>query len=88
MPAPEPIAAARPQPTASIQLTRMPTSRAESGFCAAARIARPIGVNLKKANSASNTHSITRAEPISWAENQAVASGPFCSNGLGKDLMV
>ncbi len=68
MPATAPIAAARPQPTASIHDTRMPTSRAESGFCAAARIARPIGVKRKNANSASSTASITRNEPNSCAE--------------------
>ena len=44
MPAMAPMAAARPQPRPSIQLTRMPTSLAESGFCAAARIARPTEV--------------------------------------------
>ena len=41
IPAVAPIAAASPQPSASIQPTRMPTSRLESGFCAAARIASP-----------------------------------------------
>ena len=41
MPATAPIAAARPQPSASIQPTRMPTSRADTGLNAAARIARP-----------------------------------------------
>ena len=44
MPAVAPIAAAIPHPKASIQPTRMPTSRLESGFCEAARIARPSGV--------------------------------------------
>ena len=41
MPAIEPIAAAMPQPSAVIHDTRMPTSRAEAGLAAAARIARP-----------------------------------------------
>src|SRR2546422_925135 len=36
MPATAPTAAARPQPSASIQPTRMPTRRLDSGFCAAA----------------------------------------------------
>ena len=41
MPATAPIAADMPQPSAIIQPTRMPTSRADSGFAAAARIASP-----------------------------------------------
>ena len=44
MPATEPIAAAMPQPSAVIQPTRMPASRADSGLAAAARIASPIRV--------------------------------------------
>ena len=47
IPATAPTAAARPQPSASIQPTRMPTRRLETGFCAAARIARPSGVKRK-----------------------------------------
>ena len=49
------MAAARPQPSASIQSTRTPASRAEAGFCAAARMASPSGVKRKKANSASSS---------------------------------
>ena len=45
MPAIEPIAAAMPQPSAIIHEVLMPTSRADSGSEAAARIARPIRVN-------------------------------------------
>ena len=41
MPATAPKAAASPQPRPSIQLTRMPQSRLETGFWAAARMARP-----------------------------------------------
>ena len=41
MPATAPIAAASPQPSASIQPTRMPTSRHDTGLNAAARIASP-----------------------------------------------
>ena len=48
MPAMAPIAAARPQPSAIIQPTLTPTSRAESGSVAAARIARPTRVKRKK----------------------------------------
>ena len=40
-PAIAPIAAARPQPSASIQPTRTPTRRDEVGLNAAARIASP-----------------------------------------------
>ena len=48
MPAIEPIAAAMPQPSAIIHEVLMPTSLADSGTEAAARIARPIRVNWKK----------------------------------------
>ncbi len=44
IPATAPIEAAMPQPSAIIQPTRMPTRRADSGFAAAARIARPMRV--------------------------------------------
>ena len=43
------FAGARPQPIASIHPTRMPTSRLDTGFCAAARMARPSGVKRKNA---------------------------------------
>ena len=49
IPATAPMAAARPHPSASIQPTRMPTSFADAGFCAAARIASPSGVKRKNA---------------------------------------
>ena len=41
MPATAPTIEASPQPSASIQPTRIPTRRLEAGFCAAARIASP-----------------------------------------------
>jgi hypothetical protein len=41
IPATAPIAAANPQPKADIRPTRMPTSRLDTGFRAAARIANP-----------------------------------------------
>ena len=47
IPATAPSSAARPQPSASIHVTRTPTSRASSGFTAAARSARPTFVNWK-----------------------------------------
>ena len=42
-----PTVAASPQPSASVQPTRMPTSRAEAGLAATARIPRPILVCWK-----------------------------------------
>ena len=48
MPATAPTSAASPQPTPSIQPTRMPQSRLDTGFCAAARMARPSVVYRKK----------------------------------------
>ena len=68
MPATAPTAAARPQPSASIQPTRMPTRRLDSGFCAAARIAKPSGVKRKKAYSSASTASVTPMAPSSCAE--------------------
>ena len=63
MPATAPMAAAKPQPRPNIQLTRMPTSLAESGFCAAARMAKPTLVKRKNAKSANSTTKSTPAEP-------------------------
>jgi hypothetical protein len=57
------MAAASPQPSASIQSTRMPTSRAEAGFCAAARMARPSGVRRKNANSPTSSTIVTKIMP-------------------------
>ena len=64
MPATAPTAAASPQPSASIQPTRMPTSRLESGFSAAARIARPSGVKRKNTYSSASTINVTSNAPI------------------------
>ena len=44
MPATEPMAAAMPHPSATIQPTRMPDEPAEAGFSAAARMASPMRV--------------------------------------------
>ena len=68
MPATAPTAAARPQPSASIQPTRMPTRRLDTGFCAAARMARPSGVKRKKAYSAASTSSVTPMAPSSCGD--------------------
>ena len=84
MPATAPNTAARPQPSASIQPTRMPTSRLDTGFCAAARIARPSGVKRKKRKSSSSTTSVTPicAELVRAEDDAAEGSGSF-GNGLG-----
>src|SRR5207248_10280120 len=65
MPATAPIAPASPQPSASIQPTRMPTSRLDTGFCAAARIASPSGVKRKNTNSSASTTMVTPIDPSS-----------------------
>ena len=52
IPAIAPSTAASPQPSASIQPTRTPTSRLAVGLIADARIARPSVVKLKNAQSA------------------------------------
>ena len=62
IPAIEPIAAASPQPSASVQPTRMPTSRLDTGFCAAARIARPSGVKRKNTKIIASTTSVMALE--------------------------
>ena len=88
MPAIAPIAAARPQPSASIQPTRMPTRRLDTGFCAAARIARPSGVKRKKANSSSSTTSVTPIAPSSCDETYELPNSGSAGNGLGNGLIV
>jgi hypothetical protein len=57
------MAYARPQPSASIQLTRTPTRRLDTGFCAAARMARPSGVKRKKAKTSVSTTSVIAIDP-------------------------
>ena len=88
MPATAPIAAASPQPSASIQPTRIPTRRAESGFCAAARIARPTGVKRKNRNTAASTTSVIPITPKSCGPMNVMPNGTCFGNGLGKGLMV
>ena len=61
MPAMAPIALAMPQPSATIQEVLTPTSRADSGCAADARIARPTRVNWKKKY---NSSSSTKVTPI------------------------
>src|SRR5580765_414023 len=69
-----PIAAANPQPSASIQLTRTPTSRVDSGSTAAAREARPSFVKRKKSHSSATAASETAIVPRSWIENATPAT--------------
>src|SRR3954453_10498479 len=72
-PAIAPSAVARPQPTAIVQLTRIPASRLDSGFWAAARIARPSFVNRKKSQSTSTASSETPMIPRSEIEKATPA---------------
>ena len=67
IPATAPSRAASPQPSASIQVTRTPTSRASSGLTAAARSARPIFVNWKSPQRRSTIPSATAIVPMSCA---------------------
>ena len=68
IPATAPTAAASPQPSASIQPTRIPTRRPDIGFCAAARIARPSGVKRKNRYRSKSTTSVTPRAPIWCAD--------------------
>ena len=69
IPATAPSAAASPQPSESIQLTRMPTSRAASGRTAAARIASPSFVNWKSSQSTKTAAIEITIVAMSWREN-------------------
>src|SRR5436309_5480231 len=86
-PATAPSAAASPQPSAIVQLTRTPTSRLESGFCAAARIASPSLVKRKKSHKRRTAPSETAMIPRSAIEK---ATPPMwigrVENGLGIDF--
>src|SRR4051794_18280714 len=68
-----PIAAASPQPSASIQLTRTPTSRVASGLTAVAREASPSLVKRKKSQSSATAPSETAIVPRSWIEKATPA---------------
>src|SRR3972149_3849796 len=68
IPATAPSIAARPQPSASIQETRTPTSLLASGLSAAARSASPSFVKRKKAQSAATAPTTTASVPTSWSE--------------------
>src|ERR1700742_4204043 len=88
MPAIEPIAAAMPQPSAIIQLVLMPTSRADSGSEAAARIARPMRVYWKKKYSATSNRKVTPIMPAWWVEISWLPRNGEEPNGVGYCLMV
>src|SRR5690242_5169167 len=86
-PATAPSAAARPQPSAIVQLTRTPTSRLESGLRAAARIARPSFVKRKNAQSKRTAPSETAMIPRSAIEKATPATWiGRVENGLGIDF--
>jgi hypothetical protein len=67
-PATAPSAAASPQPSASIQPTRIPTRRLAVGFSAEARSASPSFVNWKSAQSAATSTTATMRIPTSCFE--------------------
>ena len=69
-----PRTAARPQPVASIQLTRTPTSEAAAGRSAAARIARPSFVNWKRSHRRMTDRIDKSRTPRSWRENATLPS--------------
>src|SRR5262249_41465942 len=72
-PATAPSAAAKPQPRAIVQVTRIPVSRLDSGFSAAALVARPTFVNRKKSQSSSTASSETPMIPRSEIEKATPA---------------
>src|SRR6266542_6942049 len=72
-PATAPSAVASPQPSAIVQLTRIPVKRLDSGFSAAARIASPSFVNRKKSQSTSTATSETPMIPRSEIEKATPA---------------
>src|SRR5258705_5722590 len=87
MPATAPIDAARPQPNASIQETGIPTHRAEAGFSAAARMARPTEVFRKKRNNAATTTAVRAIDPILCAGNILEEYQLFSGKGDGKTFI-
>ncbi len=66
----------------------MPTSRADSGSAAAARIARPTRVNWKKKYSATSSSSVTPIMPAWWVEISWLPRNGEEPNGVGNGLMV
>src|SRR6266571_4827827 len=88
MPAMAPMAEAMPQPSAIIQDVLMPTSRADSGSAAAARIASPIRVYWKNRNSRISSSTVTPIMPAWWVEISWLPRNGEEPNGVGYCLMV
>src|SRR3954451_24436158 len=88
MPAMEPMAAAMPQPSAIIHEVLMPTSLADSGSDAAARIARPIRVYWKKMKSKISSNTVTPIMPAWWVEISWLPRNGEDPNGVGYCLIV
>ena len=81
-----PSTAAMPQPSASIQPTRIPTSRLSAGFVAAARNASPSFVNRNSSHSSATSTSDTAMMPRSWIEKATPATWiGRVENGLLKE---
>ena len=86
IPATAPSTAARPQPSASIQVTRTPTSRASAGLTAAARSASPTFVNRKRSQRRTTIPSVTAIVPMSCTETTTPPmSNVSVPNGLLSD---
>src|SRR3954451_924207 len=88
IPAIEPIAAAMPQPSAIIQEVLMPTSRADSGTAAAARIASPTRVYWKKKYRPVNSSRVMPIMPAWCVEISWLPRNGDDPNGVGYCLMV
>src|SRR5436190_18349837 len=87
IPATAPRTAASPQPSASIQPTRTPSSRLAPGFTADARIASPSVVNRKNSQSTSTVARQTQNVPMSCTEIVTPATSTVLfGNGLSKAL--
>jgi len=82
------IAAAMPQPSATIQPVLIPTNRADSGNDAAARIASPVRVNRKNAYSRTNSSTVTPIMPALVGADELTAENGADPNGVGYCLMV
>src|SRR5215213_5776730 len=83
IPATAPRTAARPQPSASIQPTRTPTSLLAVGLIAVARIASPSDVRLKNAQRARTVTMQTQKTPTSCDE---IATSPISQVVFGNGL--
>jgi hypothetical protein len=83
IPATAPSTAASPQPSASIQPTRTPTSLLDSGLFATARIASPSVVNRKNAQTQRKVAKTTPRVPRSTTESTTLPTSTVSfGNGL------